>query len=253
MLTFREGWRSFKEGLDRRFIWEYWLAVKNHSWEIFWGAGVIGIICTIFTLYYSPSRNLLGWVVAWLFLVAGYFVWRADHIRLIPKLKIAGTGFQDTPVVRDGRVVDHRTFVQLLPECLTESPVYECVGYLQRIERRGGQNQWEEIALDRNLRLGWSEENLELHPRAEKPLNVFFLPHNTNQIIPTVRQDADIPFQRFDALLMQESVLRFHVQITCSDRVNGNFVSIQPVKVCLEVRFEGPNRFRPILELTQQR
>jgi hypothetical protein len=230
---------------------EYLRAIGQHWQEILGSASVPLLIWTVWFIVGNPPSWINWTFIVLTMLVAGYFVWRADHIRLIPKLKIAGTGFQDTPVVCDGRVVDHRTFVQLLPECLTESPVYECVGYLQRIEKRVGQNEWEAIALDRNLVLGWSEENLELHPRVEKPLNVFFLPHNTNQIIPAVKQDADIPWQRFDDLLMRESVLRFHVQITCSDRVNGNFVSIQPAKVCLEVRFEGPNRFRPILELTQ--
>jgi uncharacterized membrane protein YfcA len=82
MPTFSQGWRSFKEGIDRRNILEYWSALWNHAWEIWWGGGVIGVICTFFTIYYAPSRWLLGWVVAWLFLVAGYIVWRADHVRL---------------------------------------------------------------------------------------------------------------------------------------------------------------------------
>lgn len=64
MLRFREGWRSFKEGLDRRFLCDYWRAVWNHAWQIFWGAGAVGVILTAFTLYDSPSWKALGWVVA---------------------------------------------------------------------------------------------------------------------------------------------------------------------------------------------
>jgi hypothetical protein len=96
MLTFREGWRSFKEGLDRHLLWEYCLAVKNHAWEVLWGAGVIGIICTVLTLYYSPSWKAAGWVIAGVVLVAGYFAWRSDHVRLMPKFEVKEYVIQPT-------------------------------------------------------------------------------------------------------------------------------------------------------------
>src|SRR5437763_932413 len=88
MLNFHQGWKSFKEGLNRTHIGEYWISVWNHAWEIWWGAGVIGAICTVWTLYYAPSRWILGWVAAWVFLVAGYYAWRADHLRLVKKISI---------------------------------------------------------------------------------------------------------------------------------------------------------------------
>src|SRR5438046_6656099 len=49
---------------------------------------MVGIPLTLLTLYYSPSLKAMGWVAAWCFLVAGYFVWRADHIRLEKKIVI---------------------------------------------------------------------------------------------------------------------------------------------------------------------
>lgn len=60
MLTFRQGWRSFREGLDKRFLWEYWLAVWNHAWEIWWGAGVIGAICAALTLLLRAFKVDIG-------------------------------------------------------------------------------------------------------------------------------------------------------------------------------------------------
>jgi hypothetical protein len=87
-VSLSEGFRSFKEGLDRKLLWDYWLAVKEHAWETFWGAGVIGIVITIITLYYPPSRTYLPWVVAWAVLVAGYYVWRADHVRLEKTIEV---------------------------------------------------------------------------------------------------------------------------------------------------------------------
>jgi len=230
---------------------DYLQAAGQHWQQVLGGASVPFLIWGIWFIVGNPPAWINWTVVLVALLIAGYYVWRADHVRLIPKLKIGGTRFQDTPVTFGGMVVDHRTFVQLVPECLTESPVYECVGYLQRVDKRVGQDQWEETALDRNLVLNWGDDKVELHPKSEKPLNLFFIQHQTNQIIPNLKRDADIPSAKFDSILMKEPILRFYVQVTCSDRVNGDFVSIQPTRVCLEVRFEGPNRFRPILELMQ--
>lgn len=245
MLTFREGWRSFKEGLDRRFLWEYWRAVWNHAWEIFWGAGVIGVACTVYTLYYSPGWTLVGWAVAWAFLVAGYFAWRSDHIRLIPKLAIRGTNFQETPITHNGKVIGHRTFVQLLPICLTESPVYECVAYLQRVEKFTADG-WEDTGLDRNL---IPKSANEYHPQAEQPLNVFFVSHNTNQIIPCLTENADIPWVKFDSIFGGEpdiTEFRFYIQVTCSDKVS----SLKPVRVQLDVNF-ADDPLHPTLDLKE--
>jgi len=219
-------------------------------WQNILGGAALGIIVWSFWFYTGNPPTTLTWVfLTGLVFLSGYYVWRGNFVRFIPKLRITGTSFQDTPVVRNGMVVGNRTFVQLLPECLTESPVYECKAYLQHVDKPAGTDQWREIALDRNLVLSWGE-GLELHPRSEKPLNVFFVQHETGQLIPNFKPDADIPWERLDALLMREPVLRFYVQITCSEKANGSFVSIQPVRVRLEVRFVGPNRSRPELELT---
>jgi hypothetical protein len=82
-----KGFKSFKEGLDRKLLWEYWLAVKEHAWETFWGAGMPGIAFTIYTIYYAPARAYIPWAIAWAIFVAGYYVWRADHVRLEKKIE----------------------------------------------------------------------------------------------------------------------------------------------------------------------
>src|SRR5258708_10260343 len=168
----RKVWHWLKDWLKTfTLFWEYLRAASQHWQEILGGTSVPLIIWTVWFFVGNPPTWINWTVVLLTVLIAGYFVWRADHIRLIPKLKIAGTMFQDTPVTRSGEIVGRRTFVQLLPQCLTESPVYECVAYLQRIERRIGENQSEEIALHNNSPLGWSEEKVELHSGADKPLN----------------------------------------------------------------------------------
>lgn len=232
---------------------EYVKAAGQHWQQVLGGASIPFLIWCVWFYVGNPPVWLNWSAVLVALLGAGYYVWRADHIRLIPKLKIAGTRFQDTPLTLGGfGIIDNRTFVQLLPECLTDAPVYECRAYLQRVDKQVGQDQWEPTNLDRNLLLHWGEDKVELHPQSERPVNVFYIQHRTNQIIPNLPPNADIPREKFDLLFMKEPALRFYVQITCSDRINGEFVSIQPARVCLQVRFVGPNRFRPELQLVQQ-
>ena len=87
-LSLSEGLRTFKQGLDKGHIWAYWLAVKEEAWAIAWGAGLTGTPIAIITLYLSPSWKALGWTVAWCFLVAGYYVWRVNYVRLQQKLEM---------------------------------------------------------------------------------------------------------------------------------------------------------------------
>ena len=192
-----------------------------------------------------------GWAVAWVFLVAGYYVWRTDHVRLVPKLAVRGTRLQDTPVTINGSVYDHRTFVQLLPTCLTQAPVYECVAYLQKVERLN-EDGWKDTALDKNLILNWAGEQ---HPQSEQPLNIFFIQHKTNQIVPCLPANADIPSAKFDSIFRREpsgiTAFRFYVQITYSNRVGGHYESVAaPVRVRLEAQF-GNDPFEPFLELKE--
>lgn len=229
---------------------EYIMSVKNLGWDKAWGPAVLCIAYCLSWFRATPPPWYVTMVfICGLIMIVGYHLWRADHIRLIPKLKISETRFQDTPVTYGGLTVDQRTFVQLIPECLTDAPVYECVGYLQKIEKSIGEDQWEELPLDRNLILNWGAGKVELHPKSEIPLNVFFVQRDTKQVIPAIKRDADIPVQKFDTALMKEPILRFYVQITCCDRVNGHFESIPPVGACVEVRFVGPNKLRPQVNL----
>jgi hypothetical protein len=77
-----------KARLSPSLLWEYVVAFKNTFWEIFWGAGVLGIIFGIYTLYRSPS---LPWLLCYLLAVSfmtGYLLWRTDHVRLEPRVSI---------------------------------------------------------------------------------------------------------------------------------------------------------------------
>ena len=99
--------RRFKE-LD---LLEQYFPLLFTRWQAaLWGGSVLAVAFgwRFITSDWPYPVKLTACIVALFF--AGYYVWRADHVRLIPKLRIVGTRFQDTPVTLGGSVFDHRTF-----------------------------------------------------------------------------------------------------------------------------------------------
>jgi hypothetical protein len=87
MAKFSESFGRFRQGLSRRLLWEYWLTFKEHGWETFWGATLLGVPFGIYTLYRSPSAVVfLSYLLCVVFLT-GYSLWRADHVRLQQKIE----------------------------------------------------------------------------------------------------------------------------------------------------------------------
>ena len=221
--------------------------------NVLWGALLPFLVWGIWFIVSSPPLWINITAVGLALFLAGYYVWRADHIQLIPGVRIAGTKYKSTPFINARHDRDHRTFSQVVVRCLEKSPVYECVGRLQRVERLRD-NEWEEVDIDGGLVLQWSNErqrSIEQHPGAEKALNVFYVEHSSREILPCVNPDADIPeillhmlFSRIGPIVC----FRFYVQITCSARSDGKLTAIAPTTFCLEAQFLN-NPFEPELNI----
>lgn len=241
MLTFREGWRSFTEGLDRYFIWEYVHAVWNRAWEILWGAGVIGVAFTIYTLYYSPPWALLGWVVAWVFLVAGYFAWRADHIRLIPKFSVTTLCPPNEIATENPEVT--ALFIQIIPECLTDAPVHGCRARLLRVSKRSEDDgNWELTTMDAPLFLDWDyygSGELPLEPGVRQKLNICSWSSASQLIVPSVHP---LPLQ-FKTIFNERDTFKFDVRFTATD--------CEPVDVSVLVSLRNREWNNPQISLIQ--
>jgi hypothetical protein len=247
MLGLREGWQSFKAGLDNRHIREYWSAVWNHAWEIWWGAGVIGVVCTAVTLYFTPSRWILGWVVAWVFLVAGYYTWRPYHIRLIPKFEVKQYVAQPTDTFGiDGKKDGWSIYFQLLPKCVTDANVDECRGILTSIEMWDGlRNAWE-LVEDEAMFLEWSnaaEKPITLYSGGENRLNVFLINNRDRQIMPSV---VPFPFRFFTLFnqlgLRQIKAIKFNVKVIAKE--------CPAVSLVMKVQL-GTDPYKPMIDLEQ--
>ena len=74
--------------------------------------------------------------------LAGYYVWRADHIRLIPQFEIVDVCLVEAvPTLRpENRSGDSKEIVQLVLKCVSDAPVEGCEGLLQAIYR--WENGW---------------------------------------------------------------------------------------------------------------
>jgi hypothetical protein len=168
-----EGFRSFKEGLNRKLLWEYWLAVKEHAWETFWGAGVVGIAFTIYTIYYAPARTYIPWAVVWAILVAGYYVWRADHVRLQQKIEVTRVRKHSWPHPDGGEGT------QYLFEIVNKSEAMTIRGVrvrLQEVIPETENRDWLPIPLHLqhdNPPSGEFKQSFDLHPRETKNIDLF--------------------------------------------------------------------------------
>ena len=192
---------------------EYWRAVAEHWNSIVWGTSPIAII--LFAIWLSiavPPMPLLITAFIWASLVAGYYAWRADHVRLLPRIGFAPEVFIET---REARTINTGTiypvnYVQLLPRCLTESAVENCRGHLLRVFVWSGQG-WEPTPLNEPLDLIWSYRDsnpITLEPGIGQRLNLLAVTSNDVTL-----QAAQTPVVARNIFTINRDIL-FEVRVT---------------------------------------
>jgi hypothetical protein len=70
-------------------------------------------------------------------------------------------------------------YIHIIPECISEAPVYECQGYLLRVQRYAPINNWVATEIDEPLELVWSIYDdtapRTLQPDVETRLNLCWI------------------------------------------------------------------------------
>ena len=167
--------RRFKE-LD--LLEEYFPLVFTRWQAALWGGSVLAVGWGIYFIVVSTAPASWAWInwVAVLFALffAGYYVWRIDHIRLTPKIRLGSIRKWDAPT---NSLDLRRHFRQIEVECATEAPLEDCKGQLLRVLKWSEHNQqWKNTSLDELLDLSWSNNvpSLTLEPGANRWLNIFF-------------------------------------------------------------------------------
>lgn len=157
------------------------------------------------------------WAIAlffiWALIVAGYFSWRVDHLRLMPKFEIREFCIQETPT--EG--LQRKVYVQLIPRCLTDATIKECQGNLLRVFKQiVGGSDWALTAMNEPLHLEWSYHGagpLMLKPGIDQRLNVCFRINDLSMLIPTV-----IPLpSRWRDVFNSTGTFRFDIRVTAED------------------------------------
>src|SRR5580658_10402196 len=115
--------RRFRE-LD---LLEKYFPLLFTRWQAaLWGGSVLAVAFgwRFIVSDWPPYVKITACVVALFF--AGYYVWRVDHIRLIPRFEVTRHVTQSTETVDGvGHISGSSIFSQLLPKCLTEANVEE--------------------------------------------------------------------------------------------------------------------------------
>lgn len=202
---------------------DYFRALAKEWLNILFGETLVGIGFLIRWALGAPTNHALIVVFVAAMFVAGYYAWRPSYVRLIPQLDIVGTRLEDMPIPIDEHRGDVRTFCQLVPRCLTDSPVYECRGHLREM-RPWSVDRWQATSLG-PLILRWG---------------------NTQEV------DADITWPAVFAAFPRQpggvEAYQFDVCITYSQRRNGHLESIKPINVCLGFQMTN-DLYHPHLEL----
>jgi hypothetical protein len=214
------------------------------TWQgILWGGSVLFVIWGIHFIVGNPP-TWVNWtaILAALFL-AGYYVWRNDHIRLLPKFSVREIKYQPTPTMNSitREPTGTSVWVQLLLRCLTDSPVQECSGHLRQVFRWSQEKQkWEETDMNESVRLGWSHGDekhspITLEPRNERRLNLFWIHSSNRTIIPAV---YPLPL-RAESVFARDDIFLFDVTIRGKD--------CAPVDVYLRVK-RGEQWDKPLVQ-----
>ncbi len=161
--------------------------------------------------------------------------------RLIPRFEVKEYVIQLTETENPDVT---NLFIQIIPECMTESPVHECRGRLLLVSKRNShENEWTATQMNSPLFLGWDYYGhgpFTLEPGIRQRLNVCWWSSVSHLIIPSV---DPLP-SKFRAVFGSGRIFKFDIRITAKD--------CPPVDVSVTVSLEGREWNKPIIELIQK-
>lgn len=225
-----QAWIGERAGFYRELP-DYFRGLKKTAiQEIFYGESVLMIIFAIYTYVYSISLSSVLLMLAGSFMLAGYHIWRADHLRLIPGIKLEEVRQQPAP----GKD-EKRTYVQLVLSCATEAPIEECNGRLLRVWRWSG-DDWGQIEPNQPLHLNWSpgvDQPITLSPYVPELLDVFYLSDRVSYVYFC---SGWIPLRARTIDVGQPSILKFEIAINGRDADSHKSLPTLLISLKVDVR-----------------
>jgi hypothetical protein len=190
---------------------DYLREIAKQWMNILFGETLLGVAFIIWWALGNPPLVLIFISGA---LLAAYYAWRASYARFIPGLRIEKFIVHQTPT-------DHanvkRSYIQILPECLSDAPIAECRGYLLRVwKRKNLASKWEGTPLNQPLELFWSYAGtpvVTLQPGIGQRLNVAWIDNVMPRLTPDV---VNIPQSAY-SVFSSPDVFKFDIQVTGKD------------------------------------
>lgn len=191
---------------------QYFRAIAKEWMNILFGESLVGVVFLIWWALGSPPLVIIFLLAV---LVAGYYAWRATFLHSVPKIGIKRFVVTQTPTSNAGIFY---AYVHIIPECLTEAPVYECQGRLLRVLRKSRTKvEWEPTQIDEPLELVWSiyDDTVPrtLQPGIDTRLNLCFINNMDGNIYPAVQR---LPL-RCSKVFNKTDSFRFDIRLTARD------------------------------------
>lgn len=207
-------YRRFRQ---EHLVFQYFTLVATVWQALLWGGSVLAVAWGVRFLV-GTWPEWVNWTAVLVALfVAGDYVWRADHVRLIPQFEVKQFVEPSTPVLFGGRPIGTAIYFQLVPKCWTDANVEE--SWLSRSRAcvspaRGDFRKWSHGDTQK------PPEPLTLYPGAENRLNVFSIYSDQPDVRPCLfpwPARFTQKFSRSPIVLQNFSAVRFFIQFTARD------------------------------------
>jgi len=233
--------RKFLQWFKRRFqtfalLPDYFTAVAKQWQDVLWGESVLAITFALWWFLGSPPTWSIGIYLVIAMFIAGYYVWRFDHLRLIPRLAITEISLTETPTSLLKPIV----VVHIIPKCVTDTPVEGCKGQLLRVLKWAEvPTGWVPTEIDEPLDLNWSiHDNAlprTLHPGVATRINLVFITESRQLSLMGDR----LPL-RWGSVLNDTDTFKFDVRVTAEN--------CPPADVSIGLKM-GENWKKPVVEI----
>jgi hypothetical protein len=218
---------------------DYFRSAALHWQDVLWGASVLAIGFAVWWFLGNPSPRIIGLYLVSAMFVAGYYVWRADHVRLMPKLTLGDVRAVHTPTFTPaGLPGAERLVAQLEVANPTDAALTNCRGHLLRV-LQWTNDQWEPTAVDERLNLLWStvdEPTITLYAKTEHQLCVFRIDNDDN---PRIGLWASPQQLRMAAVFEHPdpaTLFRFDISVTADECLAVNI----SLKVAMGAQWDEP-------------
>jgi hypothetical protein len=196
--------------------------------DVFW-ASLPTFPFVLWWMFDSPPMWIVVGIFIWVFIVAGYYAWREDHLRLVPKITLMFENrepfVQTTPTQLGGFIGPRpasgpdRVYIRVFPQCSTR--VRACEPYLLAIYREED-GIWTPTPMNEPCLLTWANRpqtrQLDVEPGIGPYVDVCYIEQGNDQINPCI-PNAVRPLRTQNAF-QRLATYRFDVQVTNGDPIS---------------------------------